>query len=529
MTSAHRTLPLSRDTTFAAATVLIGVLAASMACGLAPGERFGRAGARRGVLRIHVPAPIVEWDPPRARDGLERALALQLFATLIDEDGRPRLARRVSIGVDGRTVVIALDAAARFSDGVAIDADAVVWSWRRALWRSTGAADLAPFAAIAGGQALAEGRLLRVMRSVTGRTAPYAALGGAPDDGPALELPAGTMVRVVDTNERRPCCGGSVALRREPDQGDALGALNVNDVGTVIGARTVRDRTFLLLRTSAGGSGWADERLLAVHVPPASLLRVVDRGDGSAALRVGPDDDAPARMQLADGGMVEVLGEAEAFLQAVDVRTGQMGFVARRALEPLRGEQQWLEIELVDVAAQARSRAWVQLRELAFDPSALGARALDAATVEVDCASQPAAVLRALAHPALAPVPPHVLASRGRSWIDPAAIVTSGPFSPTASTADRLVLVRSGSSVERAHAHLERVELIAVADPIAALHLYRAGELDVLLTLPADLAPALAGAADLAPSASGGGLVAPEVHGLSLYRLDLRDVDVVPP
>ncbi|OGQ21480.1 MAG: hypothetical protein A2138_05460 [Deltaproteobacteria bacterium RBG_16_71_12] len=505
------------------------MLAASSACGLAPGERFGRAGARRGVLRVHVPAPVIEWDPPRAHEGLERFVALQLFATLLDDEGRPRLAQSVRDDDGGGTVVVTLDAAARFSDGVAIDAGAVVWSWRRALLRSTGAADLAPFSAIANGQALAEGRLLRVARSTTGRTAPYASLGDAPDAAPALELAAGTMVRVVDTNERRPCCGGSVALRREPNHGDALGALNVNDVGAIIGARTVKGSRFLLLRTSSGASGWAEERTLAMQVPPASLLRVVDRGDGSAALRVGPEDDAPARVPLADGEVVEVLGEAEGFLQAVDLRTGQMGFVARRALEALRGEQQWLEVEPVGVGPPAPARAWVPLRDLAFDPSALGVRAIDAVTIEIECASEPASVLRALAHPALAPVPPHAIASRGRAWIDAAAIVTTGPFAPATSTSERLVLVRSSTSVELERARLERVELVAVDDMIAALHLYRAGELDVLLALPADLAPALARAQDHAPSAGGGGLIAPEVRGLSLDRLDLRGVEVVPP
>jgi len=56
-----------------------------------------------------------------------------------------------------------------------------------------------------------------------------------------------------------------------------------------------------------------------------------------------------------------------------------------------------------------------------------------------------------------------------------------------------------------------------------------ASNTNVLLALPADLAPALARAQDHAPSAGGGGLIAPEVRGLSLDRLDLRGVEVVPP
>lgn len=513
----------------AAAIALACALALAGACELREGERFGRAGAAAGVLRVHVPVSVVEWDPPRAADELERAVARQLFATLLDADGQPQLARAVTVGADGHTVVVELAGGARYSDGVPVDADAVIWSWRRALWRSTGTTDLEPFAAIADGRALAEGRLLRVARTTVGHSAPFASVGEAPDEAPPLDLPAGTMVRVLDSNERRPCCGGSVALRREPDAGEALGALNAADVGTVIGARTVAGRTFLLLRASSGASGWAEDRLLAVQVPPASLLRVVDRSDGSAALRVGPEDDAPVRQTLADDDVVEVLGGTEGWADAVDLRTGHLGFVPRRALEPLRGEQQWLRVEPVDEGARATSRSWVALRDLAFDASALGARATDAGTIAIACEGDVAAVLAALAHPALAPVPPHVIAAHGRAWTEPATIVTTGPFVPTVATPDRLTLVRSETALERPRVRLQRVELVVIPDAIAALHLYRAGELEVLLSLPGDLAPTLARASDHVAGPAGGGLVSPEVTGLSITRLDLRDVAVAAP
>ncbi len=502
----------------------IGV-AATTACGVADGDRFGRVGARPGAVRIHLLAPVVELDPARARDDIDRAVALQAFAPLLEPDGRPRLAHGVSTSADGSRVVITLDARARFSDATPIDADVVVWSWRRALLRSTGAVDLRPLASIARGRALAEGRLLRLARDAVGHAAPFTTVGVAPTTEQAIDLRGGTLVSVVDSNERKPCCGRSVPLLREPGRGEALGALNAGDVGTIIGVRTVEGRRHLQLRSSSGAAGWTAEDLVAVHVPPASLLRVVDRGDGAAALRVGPDEDAPVRHGLRDDDVVEVLGIDEGWVNAVDLTSGHMGFLPRRSLEALRGVQQWLGVVAVDAAATTVP-AWVPLRDLAFDPSALGAHAVDSTTIEIECEADAAAVLAALAQPVLAPVPPHTIAQHGRAWTTPAAVVTSGPFTPVVVSPERVVLARSEGALERDRAKLERVELLVIEDPVAALHLYRAGELDVVLAVPADLAPRLKRASDWVPE---GGLVAPEVRGLSLARLDLRGVQVAYP
>lgn len=507
-------------------TLLATLLAA---CGLGDGERFGRSGARPGQLRLHVATAARELDPPRAESPLERALATQLFATLLDERGGLRLATRVTPGVGGRTLSVELTPDARFSDGSPLDADAVVWSWRRALYRSTGTRDLAPLGAIAHGAELAEGRLLRVARRTSARGAPYTQLGEAPAPLIPFELDPGATVRVLDTNERRPCCGGSVTLRREPDAGDALGVLHANDVGTVIGERILERRVFLLVRAPSGASGWAEQGQLATHVSPASLVRVVDRGDGSAALRAGPDDDAPVRQALADDAIVEVLGDAEGWLHAVDLASGLMGFLPERAVESLRGERQWMFVAIEAEDGGEPRRGWVPLRDLAFHPGALGVRALDARTLEIDCAGPVEGVVRVLSHAALAAVPPTAVATHGRAWTEPDHIVTSGAFTRGPNKADRVVLLKSAASFEARRARLERVEVVPVANAVAALHLYRAGELDVLLDVPAELAGALSRATDFVAVGERGGLVAPEVRGLSLEQLDLRDVEVMAP
>lgn len=498
-------------------------------CGLGDGERFGRAGAVPGQLRLRVASLPGDLDPARADGFLERAIATQLFATLLEPDGRPRLAREATPSADGKILTLRLHPDARFSDGTPVDADAVLWSWRRALLRSTGTRDLRAFAAIAHGAELAEGRLLQVARATTTRGAPFTRLGLPPAAPASAELLPGTAVRVLDSNERRPCCGGSVALRREPDGGDALGALHQGDVGAVIGERTVRGRSFLLIRSASGASGWAEQSLLAMSVPPASLARVVDRGDGSAGLRVGPDEEAPLRVALTDDDVVEILGETEGWLHAVDSRTGQMGFLPQRAAEALRGERQWVLVEAAGEGEGASQRGWVPLRDLAFNPGALGARALDARTLEIDCAAPVAAVLAALAEPALAPVPAHLVAAHGRAWTQPETLVTTGPFLLAPAPSERRILVRNPAALEAPRVRLQRVELISVRDPIAALHLYRAGELDVLPEGPVELASLLSRASDWVPTMGGGGLVAPEVRGLALDRLDLREVEVVAP
>ncbi|MCC7111018.1 MAG: hypothetical protein IT382_17120, partial [Deltaproteobacteria bacterium] len=95
MSAPHRSGPSARAARRAEAAaramrgaVCLGALGLLLGgCGLGEGERFGRAGVVPGQLRLRVASLPGDLDPARADGFLERAIATQLFATLLEPDG----------------------------------------------------------------------------------------------------------------------------------------------------------------------------------------------------------------------------------------------------------------------------------------------------------------------------------------------------------------------------------------------------------------------------------------------------------
>lgn len=571
--------------------VVAACLAACLAaCGLADGERFGRPGGRAGTLRVHLLEDAATVDPARVKGPVERGLAAELFAALVELDPVPgTAAARPVPGLalrwqqEGDRLVLHLRDDARFTNGDGLTAHEVLWSWRRAVRPSTGAADLRPLEIIRGGAALARRSLLRVgAEGARGRAAPYAAFLDDPGRAPQTVVstsaifPPGTAVRVLDTNSRAPCCGDPVPLRFDTAEGaPAVGALDVDEVGIVIGLREVQGVVFLQLRAPHGSAGWARADELDVRIPAIGLVHVVDRG-GTVTLRAGPDEDSIPRATLADEDVVEVLERGPTTSRVIHLASGKTGWLANADLDDTVRERRWYLVESTaspDEAAPdapadtpadppsdapsdappdappgrarsaraARQVGWLPEEDLAFDPGLLEATALDDVTLAIRLATDPSgappdgdAALRALAEPLLRPVPPRVVEAHGHEWTRPENIATSGPFHlverrPGA----RLTLMRSPGSALREHAGVERVELIVLKNRTSALHLYRAGLVDAILdgALPPDLGPTLSRASDHVAGPAGGGFVAPEVQGFSaapgeLSALRVRDVKV---
>jgi hypothetical protein len=500
------------------------------ACGLQPGERFGRPGAEPGRLRVQIFDDALELDPARAKTPIERAVARQLFSAVV-ENGKPSLASSWDV-VDREIVFHLRDA--RFTDGTSLGAHEIVWSWRRALRPSTGTSDTTPLSIVKNGTELARGALLRVSKAgVRGRAAPYAIYRDGPGDAVNdVEMPAGAAVRVIDSNEREPCCNKAVPLHGAPDSASAApAALVPGEVAVVIGARAVRshdgrERLMLRLRAPGGASGWVQDDEVAAHIPAIGLVPVVDRGGVAPTLRAGPDDGAPARATLGDDDLVEMIERGPDHCLVVDAKSGRTGFINCANIDDTVRERRWF---LVAPLGSDASRAWLPEQDLAFDPSLLEARAIDDHTLSIQLANgvDVDRAIAALSESVMRPVPPRIVEEDGREWTKD--MPTSGPFVLASHDAGaRLVLQRSPTSAERERAKLDRVELVVVSRPTTALHLYRAGVVDALLdgSLPADLAPTLARAADFVAGATGGALVAPEVHGFSPAALELRDVDV---
>ncbi len=118
--------------------------------------------------------------------------------------------------------------------------------------------------------------------------------------------------------------------------------------------------------------------------------------------------------------------------------------------------------------------------------TALGVSAPDPRTVVIELAHPAPYLLDLLVHRAF-PVPRHVIEKHGREWTRPGNIVSNGAF--------LLDEWRPGSHVRlrknpRFHAAasvaLDAVYHIPVEDPARGVVRYRAGELDVLVTLPSE-------------------------------------------
>ena len=119
-------------------------------------------------------------------------------------------------------------------------------------------------------------------------------------------------------------------------------------------------------------------------------------------------------------------------------------------------------------------------------PESLGVRAPDARTVVVEL-EHPAPYFTEIAVHRAMPVPRHVVEKYGREWTRPGNIVSNGAFTfaewrPGAN----VKLVRNPRFHAAHEVKLEAVHHVPVEDPKTALLRYRAGELDVVVSLPSD-------------------------------------------
>ena len=119
--------------------------------------------------------------------------------------------------------------------------------------------------------------------------------------------------------------------------------------------------------------------------------------------------------------------------------------------------------------------------------SALGVNAPDATTVVIELAHPAPYLLELLVHRAF-PVPRHVVEKYGREWTRAGRLVSNGAFTLGEWRPGQHVrLVRNPLFHDAAQVKLDAVYHIPIEDPKAAVTRYRAGELDVVVTLPSEL------------------------------------------
>lgn len=118
-------------------------------------------------------------------------------------------------------------------------------------------------------------------------------------------------------------------------------------------------------------------------------------------------------------------------------------------------------------------------------PETLGVKAVDYATLEVTLTQPNAAFLAMLAHPSLVPIDKVLVNRFGEQWTKPEHIVTSGPYKLSAWVVnERIVAERNPRYWDNQHTVINKVTWLPIHSEAADVNRYKAGEIDIVYTVP---------------------------------------------
>ena len=118
-------------------------------------------------------------------------------------------------------------------------------------------------------------------------------------------------------------------------------------------------------------------------------------------------------------------------------------------------------------------------------PETLGVKALDDATFEVTLTQPNAAFLAMLAHPSLVPLDKVLISRYGDKWTKPEHMVTSGPYKLSQWVVnERIVAERNPRYWDNAHTVINKVTYLPISSETADVNRYKAGEIDIVYTVP---------------------------------------------
>ena len=118
-------------------------------------------------------------------------------------------------------------------------------------------------------------------------------------------------------------------------------------------------------------------------------------------------------------------------------------------------------------------------------PETLGVKAVDDATLEVTLTQPNAAFLAMLAHPSLVPLDKVLISRYGDKWTKPEHIVTSGPYKLSQWVVnERIVAERNPRYWDNAHTVINKVTSLPISSETADVNRYKAGEIDIVYTVP---------------------------------------------
>ncbi|ENT2950674.1 ABC transporter substrate-binding protein [Klebsiella aerogenes] len=118
-------------------------------------------------------------------------------------------------------------------------------------------------------------------------------------------------------------------------------------------------------------------------------------------------------------------------------------------------------------------------------PETLGVKALDDTTLQVTLDQPNAAFLAMLAHPSLVPIDKVLVERFGDKWTKPEHIVTSGPYTLSKWVVnERIVAQRNPKYWDNEHTVINKVTYLPITSEAADVNRYKAGEIDIVYTLP---------------------------------------------
>jgi oligopeptide transport system substrate-binding protein len=117
--------------------------------------------------------------------------------------------------------------------------------------------------------------------------------------------------------------------------------------------------------------------------------------------------------------------------------------------------------------------------------AALGARAIDAHTLEVHLEHPAPYLLEMLTHMTMVPQPRHVVRAKGRKWAQPGTYVSNGPYILSEWVPNgHVTLLKNPRFYDAANVSVQKVIFYPTDDYGAALRRFRAGELDFQDRMP---------------------------------------------
>ncbi|EKK5499685.1 oligopeptide ABC transporter substrate-binding protein OppA [Enterobacter hormaechei] len=118
-------------------------------------------------------------------------------------------------------------------------------------------------------------------------------------------------------------------------------------------------------------------------------------------------------------------------------------------------------------------------------PESLGVKAINDSTLEVTLTQPNAAFLAMLAHPSLVPIDKVLVGRFGDKWTKPEHFVSSGAYKLSQWVVnERIVAVRNPKYWDNEHTVINKVAYLPISSEAADVNRYKAGEIDIVYTVP---------------------------------------------